>query len=367
MTRPTRTRRAAALLAVTAVLLAACNSAPDVNRDVSTENASQEPIDTSDLNVPISIDGLDVLDPGWDLPPQFADGIYLSAAEQDDVLAFSALSINGEVLWSTERPASFTDFVLTASSDGTAVAVLLDEGESTDLSARAYDLRSGDSLWGPVDVPGSFAGPGLIFTGEERFTIDPDDGNIVAGPYIAEHAGTLLSVEGRTLSATDSSGSVLWEVGADEQDAEWIGTAGAYVLLKQNDKPGRVIDAATGHTIADSITSAGVDPSTDTLVVRDESALHAYGNGAALWSLTIGPGTELVGVGGIFAYLREGDAVRVHNVLTGAVAQAYYADGEGTVLVPAHVTRQGAALLYGPDGGYLLATVPEQPTDAPSP
>lgn len=367
MTSRTPHRRGAALVAAGALLLAACGSQPDIDREVKTEHAEPTIVDTSDMNVPIALDGLEVLDPGWDLPPQFADGIYISAS-LDDVLTFEAMTIFGEVLWSTQRPSSFTDFAVTSTSDGMPVAVLLDDGESTSLSAQAYDLRTGESLWGPVDVPGSFEGPGLIFSDEgERFTLNPDDGTMITGPYLAEHSGTLLAAEEEGLSAVDPSGTTLWSVDAGEPTStEWVGMDGEYALLREGDR-GRIIDVATGQTVAESAQSAGVDPATGTLVVRDASALHAYGEGEALWSITVGPETELVSVGGIFAYLREGDAIRVHNVLTGAIAQAYYADGEGTVLVPAHVTPQGAALLFGPDGGYLLAAVPEQPSEAPAP
>lgn len=382
-------RKAAVLAAVTAVFLSACGTdTAEPDRTVQTDGEEHAAVDVSAMNVPISLDGLEIIDPSWTTPPQYSSGIYLAGGEREDVLLFSALSVHGDVLWSVERPLSCTGFAVTEMSDGTPIAVLLDTGTTDESiaenSATAYFLESGEVAWGPVDLPGTYQGPGLVFASQPddfmgsngpRIALSPDTGERVADEsdglrIIGDFSGTLLTVEDDLLNARSSHGSdVLWQI--DPADYGWDPAtirgsvdelaADTHALLTIDNGPGPVIDLQTGEILKESADDMGADPATGTLIILDEEGLHAFDTGnAPLWSITVAPETSLVTVGGIFAYLRDGDAIRVHNVLTGAVAQAYQADAQGTILVPAHLTPGGAGLLFDADGDIIVATVPEQ-------
>lgn len=56
-------------------------------------------------------------------------------------------------------------------------------------------------------------------------------------------------------------------------------------------------------------------------------------------------GTTLEAVVGVLVYQRDGSAVRVHNGITGGIAQAYPQDGTGAVAVPHLVTEAGTGTL----------------------
>ncbi|WP_109474490.1 hypothetical protein [Ornithinimicrobium cavernae] len=251
--------------------------ARELQRDPHPSDGTLPEVDTSELWLPLSFEGLTVVDPGWDLPPQHADGIFLGATEHEDgSLEFTAVDVHGEVLWAADRPAGSTDFSIRTGADGRTLAVLPDteptepaDGGST---VSGYDLETGEPVWGPVAPPGP-----------------------QAGSEVSEEEGT------------------------------WV-------------------DSTTGNTIR-----------------HDGANLQALSpDGTELWSLSVDADTTVVGLGGAFVYLRVGDTVRAHNIMTGAVAQAYAPDGEGRIVVPVRFTTLGAALLL--DGSrHLIATAPEAP------
>lgn len=153
-------------------------------------------------------------------------------------------------------------------------------------TATALDLTTGEQIWGPVDVPGPYQGPGLVFAA-------PPEG--------------------------------------------FMGQTGPRVAL----------DPTTGQVAA-----AESD-------ILDAAGLHAYdADNQSLWSLSVHDETTITAIGGVFLYVREGGAIRVHNVVTGDVAQAYEPDGQGTIIVPSHITVNGAAVLLEANR-ELLATIPE--------
>lgn len=386
--RPSMLAKAAALIAAATLVLVACGEGPpELDRTVQTAAEDLPAVDVSAMNVPISLDGLEVIDPSWVTPPQYSSGIYLAASDNDTALEFAALSIHGEVLWTVERPLSCTGFAVTEMSDGTPIAVLLDTVTDESVaanSATAYFLETGEVAWGPVDLPGTYQGPGLVFASQPdgfmgsngpRIALNPDSGEIVSDEsdghrIVGDFSGTLITVEDDLIQASIiHTGEAIWEVDPAEYGWDPASIRGSvdelsgdtHARLTVDNGPGPVIDLETGEVVREAAEDMGVDPATDTLIVLDGEGLHAFDTeNASLWSITVSPETSLVTVGGIFAYLRDGEAVRVHNVLTGAVAQAYQADAQGTILVPAHLTPQGAGLLYNADGHIILATVPEQ-------
>src|SRR5699024_11035203 len=94
-----------------------------------------------------------------------------------------------------------------AGNAGTGVAGTGDASWQT--TASAYDLATGERLWGPVDVPGTVQGPGLVF-GESapastmgdtgaRLALDPATGEVAADEatdtdvtIVGEYDGTVL-------------------------------------------------------------------------------------------------------------------------------------------------------------------------------
>ena len=128
--------------------------------------------DTSDVRLPAQFDQLVTIEPAWDLPIQRGGSVFLSAEETDRALVFRAVDSSGTVRWSAERPLACAGFVVTRDADGRDLAVLTDaEASDDDLSvttASAYDLGSGEQVWGPVEVPGPAHRPGARVRGSAR-------------------------------------------------------------------------------------------------------------------------------------------------------------------------------------------------------
>lgn len=146
----------AALLA-----LAACTSEPEhqePNYEPSPQTVESQVAEAEDqdLRLPYQLEEAPLLDPVWDSPPQQAGGIYLAPGETDGILTFTALDTDGIVLWQAERPLSCTGFAIT--NDGTQdLAVLTDLEPNEDsfgtTTATAYNLKTGEHLWGPSRYP----------------------------------------------------------------------------------------------------------------------------------------------------------------------------------------------------------------------
>lgn len=160
-------------IGVLAVAITACApaSAPDtgsVHLDRTSRSVGTPAPDYGDaeLSLPPSFADARVLDPGWRVPPQETDGIYLAPRAEEDRVVVTAVSAEGTVLWTEERPLLCSAFVVTTSDDG-PLAILMDitAGDTTmsETTVSAYDLRTGAERWGPVDVPGPHVGPGLVF------------------------------------------------------------------------------------------------------------------------------------------------------------------------------------------------------------
>ncbi|MGD8151204.1 hypothetical protein [Ornithinimicrobium sp. Y1694] len=168
----------------------------------------------------------------------------------------------------------------------------------------------------------------------------------------------------------------LWRIAAADHgwDAATLATppgpspVEGMALLITSDSTGALVDLRDGTVVSNTAQEAWRDPATGTLVVFDGTGLHAFDpEHEPLWQLTVGLDTDVAAVGGVFIYVREDDTVRVHNVVTGAVAEAYDPRDQGSVIVPAHLPVRGGGLVR--DGGRLLvATIPETqppPDNAP--
>ncbi|QOR47309.1 hypothetical protein INS90_08580 [Trueperella pecoris] len=385
-----RTAWALIVLAAAIVGVSACAATPseeaDVNREVRTKVSAPATVDVSEMNVPVSLQGLKVYDPEWVVMPQYAQEVYIAPRDVGHALEYVAMSTSGEALWAVERPRSCTGFVVTETNDGRPLAVLLDSHTSADklagITATAHDLRTGEVVWGPVEVPGTYSGPGLVFAstprgviseGGQRVALDRDTGSIVSGQSAEERVlgdvhGTLITLNGSVLLARDSHAAVeKWRLDVVEQgwDPQQIraavdeNAATHYARLTLNQGPGPVIDIRDGTILHAAARDMGEDPLTGSVVVLTEDGLTSYdAEHRQLWSTSALPDTTIQTVGGVFVYVREGETIRVHNVLTGAIAQAYLYDHPGTILVPAHLGPTGAALVFDKNGYVLLVTVP---------
>lgn len=394
---PRRGRSSLALAAVAALLVTGCGaSEPEPVRDPYSVDGSLPVVDTSGLQLPTPFEELEVVDPGWDITPQYADGVYLAAGERDGVLEFTAVDVYGDVLWAAQRPASCTGFVVTTDAHGRALAILGDLQITADAlaatTATAYDLTTGEQVWGPVEVPGPYQGPGLVFAappdgfmGETgpRVALDPTTGDVAADEsspegirIIGEYHGIVLLTHEDALIARDTADDhELWRIPLAEHG--WTAASisaslrpepgDGLALIATSETTGALLDLDQGSIVSSTARDAAVDPTTGTLVTLDDTGLHGYdADDRPLWSLPVAAETTIAAIGGVFLYLREDGAIRVHNVLTGDVAQAYEPDGQGPIIVPTHITINGAALLLQ-ERRHLVATIAESPLNESSP
>src|SRR5690625_1017793 len=220
------------VLAVLLTVLGACASstvqvdpAPATVGELAPASDAVEEID-----LPLGLSGLPVLDPGWDQPPQERDGYFLGLVhpEADEPLRFVAARDDGMLLWQAERPPSCAGYTLSRAG-GQPIAVLMDVEPGNDTltqtSATASDLATGELLWGPVPVPGPHQGPGTVFAAPApgaamgstgpRAALDPATGQILVDEaeedvvVVGEYDGVVLTAANGTLRA---QGAVTWEV-----------------------------------------------------------------------------------------------------------------------------------------------------------
>lgn len=356
---------------------------PDLERTPAVSGQPLEPADTEDVLLPTQFDQLVTVEPAWDLPVQFGENIALSAEETDHSLVFHAVDSTGAVLWSAERPRNCSGFVVTEDAEGRELAVLTDTEPGSDaiavLTASAYDLATGDPVWGPVELPGPHAGPGLVFQappegfmGEsgEAVALDPSTGQRLdadGGRALGEFAGTVVRATADALTGSRGNGEVLWEIPADGLgDGVAIAdlsvsprtvAATGLLLLDTGSGTGPVLDLATGTVLASAARDAAQDAGSATTALLDTESLRILDDqGDEQLTVPVSAETSLEAVVGVLVYLRDGSSVRVLNGVTGDVAQAYPQDGEGTIALPAHVTVQGTGTLVAGERTLLATT-----------
>jgi hypothetical protein len=264
------------------------------------------------------------------------------------------------------------------------VAVLTDL-ESTDdavaqTTATAYDLASGERLWGPVDVPGPHHGPGLVFSssapraavGETgpRVALDPATGATVRDEadqpgtaVVGEYDGVVLTAADGALIATGPDGAEVWRLPlADAGIPEGAGVTsvagarppeGTAVVGPAGAEKGTLVDLADGTVLATDVADARRDRATGTVVTRAGSVVTGRTAEGTSWTRELGGDVRLAGVGGVLVYLRVGDAVQVLNAATGEDATVY-AEGASPLGVPTLFSSDGAAVV--PLDEQLLVT-----------
>lgn len=363
-------------LLIGAFALAGCSPTPDdFDRTPEQVTTDIDAVDASDLQLPLIIEPLELVEPGWDLPPAHLGGVFLSAGTGDEVLDFSAVDIHGSTLWQAKRPSGCTGFTLSVDADGAPLAVLTDSDSTTacdeDVTASAYDLETGEQEWGPVDVPGPMRGPGTVFAADdaeptEALALDPATGEAVQDGSeevrrLGEYRGTILSIDGETLRAT---GEQSWELSlpdngwnADELRAVPEADPGGDVIaLDAGDGVGPVLDRETGELLDDDARGVTQDANTGAIVTLGAQGLTVIDDtGKNELPVSVPKSVELEAAVGGLIYLREGGTLRVHNAATGSLARGYPADGSGVVAVPRAFTPDGLGAVQAGDR-TLLAT-----------
>lgn len=397
MSRRRRARLAATALA--AVALVGCSAAahgPDGAPPVEQDDLQREPQPDGgllpaaageDLWLPYQVDQLALVTPPWPVAAaEQLGGVFLAPEEMDGFLEFRAVGAEGTVLWSVQRPAGCSGFVLTTTDDGRDVAVLADLDHSSGTLATtvsAYDLHTGEPVWGPVPAPGPHRGPGLVFAAmpdlfgepEGAVALDAGTGAELDVPararVVGEYAGTLLVIDDTHLTALAAGSGdeeeVRWQVPLSERGwssdavAAAAGTAPGpgVALLDVGADGAALVDLADGAVLADGVQDARTDAATGTRVLLDGTGVHGLdADGSAIWSAPAGPGAELRAVGGALVYLIDDGSVRVHNTLTGEVATGYDRSGAGRVAIPELFAPNGAVLLAAENTEVLATTRP---------
>lgn len=374
-----RSRRLLSALAgplIGAFALAGCSQAPDdFDRTPEQVTTDLDAVDASDLQLPLIIEPLELVEPGWDLPPAHLGEVFLSASTGDETLDFSAVDIHGSTLWQAKRPSGCTGFTVSVDADGTPLAVLTDSDSTTDcdedVTASAYDLETGEQEWGPIDVPGPMRGPGTVFAAEdaepaEALALDPATGEAVQGGSpnvrrLGEYRGTILSIDDEKLRAT---GEHSWELSlpdngwnADDLQAKPEADPGGDVIaLDAGNGVGPVLDRETGELLDDDARGVAQDANTGAIVTLGKQGLTVIDDtGKNELPVSVPQSVELEATVGGLIYLREEGTLRVHNAMTGSLARGYPADGSGVVAVPGAFTPDGLGTVQAGDR-TLLAT-----------
>lgn len=384
-----RTRRLLSALAgplIGVFALAGCSQAPDdFDRTPEQVTTELDAVDASDLQLPLIIEPLELVEPGWDLPPKHLGEVFLSASTGDETLDFSAVDVHGSTLWQAKRPSGCTGFTVSVDADGTPLAVLTDSDSSTDcdedVTASAYDLETGEQEWGPVDVPGPMRGPGTVFapvdadlteavaldpaTGDEvpEPSTEPNHGDTDSARRLGEYRGMFLDVtDGKLIAVED--GSSVWEHSLADNDwtvdelapAAGASTGDGVVHLDTGDGAGPVFDRETGDLLDDDARGAAQDANTGAIVTLGKQGLTVIDDtGKNELPVSVPQSVELEAAVGGLIYLREEGTLRVHNAMTGSLARGYPADGSGVVAVPGAFTPDGLGTVKAGDR-TLLAT-----------
>lgn len=327
-----------------------------------------------------------VVDPGWDMAAQEADGVFLSLHENGADLEFRAVDSAGTILWTALRPRVCSGFLVSESEAG-PVAVLMDQQSGSNGSlattASGFDLHTGRILWGPVEVPGPLLGSGLIFAGPPqdfigeggpRVALDPATGKRLAtenedSPQVITLLGShLILADGERLIAQDLNGHRLWirdaadlGVSADEaRETPWEAIGGSHALLgSAGDRQRTLIDLRSGAAVASNIDSAGYDAGSHTLITAD-AQLHGFDlNGTKRWDAPLADDAELSAVGDGRIVTEAGTGNGPDGTETRSASDGQTIDGAEhdpatrRFGAPHHIAETGARLFGDPDSPLL--------------
>lgn len=374
-------------VAVSACALLGSGYPSGVDPQIRPDGTSAPTVELDPADLPAPLADRQVVDLGWDAVPQESSGVFVGLGQMtEEALRFSAVTSEGTILWTTERPLSCTGFALTA-SDGRQLAVLTDlsPGRTTIsvTTASAYDLHTGEVVWGPVEVPGPHAGPGLVFaealtggamgSGGPRVALDATTGAVAATEedldgvrLVGEYHGTILIASDDHLVATDAHNNheqwrlPLADLGLDQATqvaASPDATPGpGLAFVGDRDAGHALVDLADGTIIASAALDTATDPSTDVHVTVDHDRLHGHDPvGEPIWSRPVEPGTRIANAGNGVVYLVTAGNIHTRETATGKPLGVYDTPGPDGAVLPQHGDQTGAAVLDTADG-LLLAT-----------
>lgn len=349
-------------------------------------------VDKSALRLPLEMTTHVMVAPGWSGTPRQLGGMFLGYAEEEDALRYIAVVEDGTVSWTARRPLSCTGFAVSRTEDDAPVAVLADVAAGEDQVALStlsgYDLVTGQTLWGPTEVPGPQVAPGLVFAapgeqpmgaGGERVAVAAGTGDTViaeadldGGRIVAEHLGTVLHTQGAQLVAVSSAGgSRLWELdlpaGADPMSAHVPGTidplANLAVVRGDTDDGegfGLLVDLTDGSVLTEDATAVALDPATGTIVLVSGTVVTGMdAEGTELWRHVDPEALRLVSAGERLSYAlrpEEGTLV-VLDTLQGMMVQPYDVDRSGPLGVPEVFSAEAAvAVRISEEQVHLVTT-----------
>lgn len=350
-------------------------------------DGSADPVDVTELRLPLEMTPMIVVDPGWTAAPVERDGIFLGYSDAEDQLRFRAVDQDGTLLWEALRPLSCTGHSLSAAADGTAIAVLADATGGGDAplatTVTGYDLRTAEERWGPVEVPGPQAAHGLVFavaeespmgssssrtalaaeTGEVALTDQDLDG----GRILAEHGGVVLHTLGPDLVAASTvDGSEQWRVPLpDALDPARVGIgplidpSTGFAVLGDGRGPGVVVDLADGRVVADDADHVAQDHVLDVTVVASGRTVRGLDpEGAETWAhedpeqLTFLTAGERL----VYAVREEEGTLVVLDTSRGLMVHPFDVDQAGPLAVPEVFSADTAAAVNVGDEYYLVTT-----------
>lgn len=390
-------RRTLLSAATLAGLLAACRNGggpqggPQAERPIDDpqpriRKAQAKRVGPEELRLPIEMTPMIVVDPGWSAAPQQLDGIFLGYQEGKDHLTYTAVAQDGTLLWEADRPRSCTGFTFTRGAGNRALAVLADAAPARDAIAQvtltAYDLRTAERVWGPVEAPGAQAAVGLVVAeptdqpmgaGGPRTALSARDGKLAAketdldgGRILAEHLGTILTLQGTQLVATDSGGKRLWRHGLpggwDTQRVEVSGTidtVSPLAALSDQKRPGIILDLARGTEIATGASAVARDEVNEVIVAGEGKALRGLGpDGEELWRHEDREELDLISAGERLAYAvrRDEGTLVVIETEHGRMVQPYDADSDAPLAMPVVFSADAAAGVQAGSRQCLVTT-----------
>lgn len=351
-------------------------------------------IKLADTSAPVGVVGNDELpttladgkfvDPYWDAMPRHSSGVFVGFGQiSDEALRISAVTSDGTILWTTERPLSCTGFTLTADADGRALAVLTDMSVGTTTvsvtTASAFDLYTGELVWGPVEVPGPHTGPGLVFSAlptggamgasGPRVALDPTSGSAAISEddldgvlVVGEYDGTLVLASDDHLVATDAQSRELWRLPLHElglADVQTVATSpdvmlgAGFAFVGERDAGYALVDLGDGTVIAHAAQATATDPVQQTHITVEHDRLRAYTyTGSLLWEQPIDPKTRIAGTADGVIYLILDDRIHTRDAVTGDQVRVYGV--AETVALPRNGNVAGAVVLETSQG-LLLA------------
>ncbi len=339
-----------------------------------------EVVDFSTLSVPLEMEPMIVVDPGWSATPLCLGGHLLGYANAEDRLQFTAVKQDGTVLWTAERPLGCTAAALTRDGDR-PVAVLASVDESTDgelISVLAgYDVRTGAQLW--TGVAGAVTGPGLVI-GEpgSRAVLDAGSGSrrlaeedLDGGRILAEHAGTILHTAGQELVALGPDGAELWRIdlpGGLDAAAAWvpreIDSATGWAVVTDGDAAGTVVDLADGTIRAEKADAVARDHVMEVTVVAAGPLVRGLdAEGEELWRHQDPEPLAFLTAGERLVYAvrpQEGTLV-VLDSKQGTMVHPYDVDKDAPLAVPELFTADSAAAIRVDDEARYLVTTEFDP------